>query len=191
MAGYIVYWPKEQVKKLQKAGDTGPISVVFGSVHSRMPTINSVKVGDIIFPVTLLDGVFCALARLPIEKMEPAYDYLVREVGNQCSALVPEGVDRDTYYNTPYAPHQYHQRPFNCCSERAAQGTQGSSIRPRPIAKESIPAMLFGPTKAKQKALILDKNGNPNVTSLMSTRRMNDETLAIFEALFAEEVLAT
>ncbi len=187
MAGYMVYWPKDQVKKLQKEGDTGPISVVFGSIHSRMPTINSVQVGDIIFPVTLMDGVFCALARLPVEKIEPAYDYLVREVGNQCGALVPDGIDHKTYYNTPYAPHKYHQLPFNCCSKRAAQGTRGSSIQLRPIPRESIPTMLFGPTKAKQKALILDKKGNPSVTSLTSTRRMSDETLEIFEALFLEE----
>ncbi len=47
--------------------------------------------------------------------------------------------------------------------------------------------MMFGPTKAKQKTLLLDKNGNPRVTSLTSTRRMSDETLEIFEELFQKE----
>ena len=53
MAGYMVYWPQDRVKELQKAGDEGPIKVVFGSVHARMPAITSVKVGDIVFPITL------------------------------------------------------------------------------------------------------------------------------------------
>ena len=54
MAGYIVYWPQDRVKELQKAGDTGPVKVVLGSVHARMPSIASVKVGDVIFPVTVI-----------------------------------------------------------------------------------------------------------------------------------------
>ena len=48
MAGYMVYWPGEQIRKLKKAKDTGPIRVVLGSVHSRMPSIASVKVGDVV-----------------------------------------------------------------------------------------------------------------------------------------------
>ena len=46
MAHYIVYWPQDWVQELKKAGDTGPIKVVFGSIHSRMPSIVSIKVGD-------------------------------------------------------------------------------------------------------------------------------------------------
>ena len=54
MAHYMVYWPQDQVEALKKAGDKGPIKVVLGSIHSRMPTIASVKVGDVVFPVTLM-----------------------------------------------------------------------------------------------------------------------------------------
>lgn len=43
MPGYMVYWPQDRVKELQKAGDTGPIKVVLGSIHSRMPTISPYK----------------------------------------------------------------------------------------------------------------------------------------------------
>ena len=46
MAHFMVYWPQDRVDELKKAGDTGPIKVVFGSIHSRMPTIASIKVGD-------------------------------------------------------------------------------------------------------------------------------------------------
>ena len=37
MIGYIVYWPQDRVKEIQKAGDAGPVKVVLGSIHSRMP----------------------------------------------------------------------------------------------------------------------------------------------------------
>ena len=53
MAHYMVYWPQDWVEELKKAGDKGPIKVIYGSIHSRMPTIASVKTGDVVFPVTL------------------------------------------------------------------------------------------------------------------------------------------
>lgn len=185
MAGYIVYWPKDQIQKLKKEKDEGPIEVVFGSDHSRMPTINSVKVGDIIFPVTLIDKVFYVVAKLPVEIIEPAYQYLIRELNNSCGALLPEEFDRRRYYDTPMPNHKCHQVPFNCCSQKAAQGSKGSTIALRPIPKDEIPKMMFGPTASKEKVLRLDKNGNPNVTSLTSARKMNSETLDIFEGLFS------
>ena len=55
MPGYIVYWPQDRVKALEKAGDTGPIRVVFGSIHARMPSIASVKEGDIVYHVALME----------------------------------------------------------------------------------------------------------------------------------------
>lgn len=186
MAGYIVYWPKNQMTNLKREKDSGPISVVYGSAHSRMPSINSVRVGDIVFPVTLLDGTFYAVARLPVEEIEPAYQYLIRELGNHCGALLPEDMDRSTYKDTPLKPHHCHQKPFSCCSQRAAQGTKGSSIRLRPFPKDTIPKMRFGPTESKMQTLALDKNENPAIRSLQATRRMSDETLAIFEELFIE-----
>ena len=99
MAGYIVYWPQDRVKELQKAGDTGPVKVVLGSIHSRMPTIVSVKVGDIVFPVTLIKKRLCVLARLPVERREPALNYLIRELGQAHGALLPEGTALENSIN--------------------------------------------------------------------------------------------
>lgn len=56
MAHYMVYWPQDQVEALKKAGDKGPIKVVLGSIHFRMPTIASVKVGG------------CGVSRYPDEE---------------------------------------------------------------------------------------------------------------------------
>jgi len=185
MAGYITYWPKEQIRQLKKEKDNGPVQVIFGSIHTKMPSIKSVKEGDVIYPVTVSDGTLCVAARLPVEKIEPAYEYLIRELGNRCSALIPEGMDWREYYTTPLKPHKCHQRPFNCCSETAAVGSHGSTIELRPIPKEKLPELLFGSTRSKQKPLLLDKNGSPKVVSLSSNvRKMSDETKALFDSLF-------
>lgn len=185
MAGFITYWPKEQIKNLKKEKDSGPIMVVFGSIHTKMPSIKSVKEGDVIYPVTVSGGTLCVAARLPVEKIEPAYEYLIRELGNRCGALIPEGMDWREYYDTPMKPHKCHQRPFNCCSETAAVGAHGSSIELRPISKEKLPQLLFGPTKAKQRPMLLDANGCPKVVSISSNvRKMSDETQELFDSLF-------
>ena len=172
---------------MKKEKDTGPIEVVFGSAHTRMPSIKSAKIGDVIYPVTLINNKMSVVARLPVENIEIAYDYLVRELGNQCGALVPDGLDRFMYYHTPLNPHKHHQRPFNCCSETAATSSQGSTIKLRPIPSELIESLRFGSKKGKEIPLRLDKNGNVSVVSVSSNaRRMSEETQAIFESLFID-----
>lgn len=186
MAGYITYWPQEQVKKLlrKRNGDIGPITVVFGSVHTKMPSIKSVKVGDTIYPVTIDHGDLCIMARLPVEQIEPAYQYLLREVGSLCGALVPKDAG---YYDIkmPMKVHKCHQEPFNCCSETAASSVHGSTIEMRRIPKEKLSSLLFGPTKSKEKPLLLDADGNPKVISISSRiRRMSNETQQLFDSYF-------
>lgn len=41
--------------------------------------------------MTLAEGTLCVMARLPIEKIESAFDYLIRETGQIYGALVPDG----------------------------------------------------------------------------------------------------
>jgi len=202
------------VETLKKAGDTGPIKVVYGSIHSRMPTIVSVKVGDVVFPVTLIKKKLYVMARLPVTHREPAFDYCMRELGTQHGALIPEGIIMEhpgkenpyywswncKHYDSREAvpegtriiplseqvekPHLEHQNPFNCCSKWAVWGEEGSSIEPRPLPDESIPLLCFGYPKSKEKALKLDKHGNVMSMSLTATRRMSNETAEIFEELF-------
>ena len=230
MAAYMTYWPGEQLRALKKAGDTGPIRVVLGSIHSKMPSIESVKVGDIIYPVSIIKGTLCVLARLPVEKKESAFDYLIRETGRRHAALIPSGVacwedsfrkdrfyyiihDRveipgqpgkyrdSNFYDSPAdlppgyrivdatqepPPHALHQEPFNCCSKTAVSGTGGSTIEPRPIPRELLPELRFGWPKSKQKGLRFTPKGDVLVTCVTSTRRLSDETFAVFESLFSE-----
>ena len=184
MAGYITYWPKEQIRNLEREKDEGPITVIFGSIHTKMPSIKSIKVGDVIYPVTLVNNSLYIVGRMPVEQIETAYEYLVRELG----ALTPEGVDRKEYYDTPILPHKCHQKPFNCCSETAAQSEHGSTIKLRPIPMDKIKELRFGATKSKQKPLRMDKNGNPSIISVSScVRKMSDETKMIFDSVFEED----
>lgn len=196
MAGFMAYWSKEHIKNLEKAGDHGELSVIFGSHHTKMPSISSVKVGDVIYPVTLLEGAFIVMAKLPVEKVEKAFDYLVRETGQIHSALVPDGYALEHEYNaggTYYLtnknhyknksdipegtvllipkemeakPHKFHQEPQTCCAAVAASGIHGSVIRARPLPLEVLSELRFGPNQNKEKPLKLDKNGVPIVVSL-------------------------
>lgn len=218
MSGFIVYWPQEQIRKLKKAKDSGPIQVVLGSVHTKMPSVAKVKIGDIIYPVTLENGTLYVMARLPVEKVESAFDYLLRETGDRQAALIPKDtayeciayrgddpsfltadgsrcnhiedlppeITRIEYLADRKAiPYSCHQDPFNCCSETATSGINGSSIEPRPIPKEKIPELLFGPTKAKQKPLKVNAKGELTTLSLSGfARKMSKETKEYFEALF-------
>ncbi len=192
---------------MKKAGDKGPIKVVFGSLHARMPTIVSVKVGDVVFPVTLMKKKLYVMARLPVTHRERAFDYCMRELGCEHGALTPEGIavewpggfyamagkDYSCIEDVPEGvqivrqaekPHAKHQEPFNCCSQWAVWGEEGSSIAPRPLPDEVIPHLRFGYPKSKEKALRLDKNGAVLSMSLTATRRMSEETAKIFDGLF-------
>ena len=92
MSGYIAFWSKDYVKQIEKHKDNGSFCVVYGSQHTKMPSISALKIGDIIYPVAIKNKTLCVMARLPIEKIEPAYDYLIRETGFHYSSLIPEGI---------------------------------------------------------------------------------------------------
>lgn len=215
MAGYMVCWPQDRWRQIQKAGDTGPIRVIYGSIHARMPTIASIKVGDVVFVVTYMQKHLYAVARLPVTHREPAFDYTMRELGTRHSALIPEGIVEETldhrgeryywswdckHYNSLEAvpegariiflseqvekPHLEHQNPFNCCSQWAVWGEEGSSIEPRQLPDEVLPDLRFGYPKSKEKPLKFTANGSVLSSSLTATRRMSEETLEIFESLF-------
>lgn len=194
--------------------------MVLGSIHTRMPSIASVKVGDVVYPVTLEKGVLYVMARLPVERTEPAFDYLLRETGDRQAALIPEHTAYEEgwknggtificnhgkgYYEcaeelppeiqriewiadrTP-RPYLCHQAPFTCCSKTAASGGHGSSIHPRPLPKELLPTLRFGPSEARQKPLKFNSRGELTVVSLAGfVRKMSEETRKIFDALFEE-----
>lgn len=229
MAGYVTFWSKEHVRALERAKDAGPLTVVYGGPHTKMPSIAAVRPGDVIYPVSIQNGTLCAMARLEVEKIEPALDYLMREVGRPAGAIVPKGMALErtgtggenlldggalnfsrsvfalsdgtwldksedlpgdlikVYTRAHYIdrPHKRHQEPQTCCAELAASG-RGSSIGPRPLPAEAVPALRFGPSKSREKPLKLNKDGVPTPASLSGfVRKMSLETQTLFEELFA------
>ncbi len=187
MDGYTVFWAKDRVEELKKAGDAGPIRVVYGGRHLREPSLVKVKVGDVIFPVALANGKLAVMARLPVDRVEPAFEYQLRETGLVRGAIVPKGVRPRTNESNqaPTCSFAPHQKPITCCSESAASGN-GSSIEPRIMPDEFVPRLLFGPSDDSLKSLRFDKNGKLSVVSFSGyVRRMSPETLEIFESLFA------
>ena len=94
MAGYITFWSKEHIKELQKAKDIGPLSVIYGSHHSKncLPSSDLKWKGSVLYPVALLQGTLCVMARMPVEKIVNAFTYLVTNTGNTYGALIPKDV---------------------------------------------------------------------------------------------------
>lgn len=209
MAGFITFWSKEYIKGLEKAKDNAPWSVIFGSQHSKMPSISSIHVGDTVYPVALLQGTLCVMAKMPVERVEVAFDYLMRETGRRHSALVPDGfameIERSIggmFYQTSHGcvddppegvqilrendlknrPHKFHQEPQMCCAKLAASGAHGTLIYPRPLPLECLPELRFGPTQKKEMPLKLNNKGVPTAMSLSSTRRMSEATQEQFAA---------
>lgn len=205
MAGFMTYWSKDYIKRLKKAEDNGALSVIFGSHHTSMPSISSVNVGDVIYPVTLAEGTLCVMGKLPVEKIEVAFDYLMRETGQIHSALVPDGfaleheytaggifymtnvgkyenrddLPKDTKILIPKElkekSHKYHQEPQSCCAAFAALGTHGSIITVRSLPLEVLPELRFGPAKSEKKPLKFDKNGIPIISTLSGFLRCMSE----------------
>ena len=214
MSGYMVYWSKDYVKELKAAGDSGPIKVIYGGPHSTMPSIESVEVGDIIYPVTIANNTLCVLARLPVEKKEIAFHYILRETGKIHQAIQPDGYAEEVInqngnsfffcgghaYNSVKAlpentkvillsdlkelPHKYHQKPKTCCAELAAYGENGSTIELRSLPLDVLPSLRFGKTSKQLKPLILNSKGLPTTMSLSNVRRMSEETQKIFASRF-------
>lgn len=182
MSGYIVYWSKDFISELNRHNDTGPLCVIFGGRHKSMPSISKVRTGDVIFPVTLSGGQLKVMARLPVENIENASEYLIRETGCGISIPIPDRL-AEFIQQAERINCKFHQRP-QTCADLAASGTKGSLIKERAIPCEIISLLCFG-AKGREVPLKLDKNGAPLLISLSgSVRRMSNDTLEVFEKLF-------
>ena len=196
MSGYITFWSKDYVKQLNKKGDTGPFKVIYGSQHTKMPSISSLRVGDVVYAVSLQQGTLCLMATLQIDKIEPAFDYMMREMGHPYSSLLPKGIavkkqgphgefvifaGGSGYLDKVELPDDIHTTFVEedliptphlfhqepiTCCAEQAASGVGSTIAARPIPLEIVPTLLFGKTKSTQKPLKLDKNGCPTSISL-------------------------
>lgn len=214
MEHYTVYWPLDVIDVLKSTGDQGPIKVVYGSIHSRMPSIASVKEGDIVYPVNIFQKHLYVMARLPVEHKECAFDYLLRELGQQHGALIPDGYALECQdiagkiyywtnecksYDTPEdVPKGIQIISLDQQVEKSHQEHQVPFNCCSEYAAWGTKGSLIGPRlfptelipelrfgpKGKERPLILQEDGSILPQSLKVTRRMTKETAKIFEELF-------
>ena len=91
MAAYVIFWEREYAEELKEHNDRGPIKVIYGSKFVVMPDLSRVNIGDIIYAVTLSGNKLCVMARLPVEKIENAFEYMYREFNCVDRTDIPEG----------------------------------------------------------------------------------------------------
>lgn len=46
MSGYMTFWSSDHIKNIKKAGDEGPIQVLYGGYHSKESSLHKIKAGD-------------------------------------------------------------------------------------------------------------------------------------------------
>ena len=44
MSGYMTFWSKEHIRDMKKAGDIGPLTVIYGGRHSKEPSLKKMAV---------------------------------------------------------------------------------------------------------------------------------------------------
>lgn len=214
MEHYTVYWPADVINSLKLAEDQGPIKVIYGSIHSRMPSIASIKEGDIVYPINISQKQLYVMARLPVAHKECAFNYLLRELGQQHGALIPDGLALEcqdiagkTYYwtnecksyDTPVdVPKGMQIISLDQQIEKPHQEHQVPfnccseyavwGTMGTSINPRLLPAELIPELrfgpKGKERPLILQEDGSILPQSLKVTRRMTKATAKIFEELF-------
>src|SRR5262245_28666099 len=75
---FTVLWTKERCRWLQRVGDRGPLTVVFGGPHLSQPSIAHVRPGDTLFPILVADRTLYVTASLTVREVVPA-DLFVRD----------------------------------------------------------------------------------------------------------------
>jgi hypothetical protein len=63
---YVTSWTQGYCKHLQTADDRGPLSVMFGSPHTSLPSVAHLKPGDRVYPVMVSAGSLFVVSRMRI-----------------------------------------------------------------------------------------------------------------------------
>ena len=99
LSGYIIYWSKEFIDKLNKHSKHEKMSVVYSGYSLKLPSLKKIKVGDTVYAVTIDKNELCVMGKLTIEKIETAFDYLMRETGKPHDCVFPDNYAvKNTYH---------------------------------------------------------------------------------------------
>ncbi len=183
---FVVLWTLERCRWLQRVRDHGPLEVIFGGPHRSLPTIESVTIGDAIYPVCVIDGTIHVIARMHVSSLVPPEEYVAVHFG---FTRLP-GQMWDVLYQElkRSGPDFGHRFPTTCC-DRAATSVNGSDIRfDRPISAHQMQTLTFGPKPGREKPLKGLTSGRlRSVFSLQGhVRRLSAPSAAVFEACVGE-----
>lgn len=179
---YFTLWPNEWCKRLIKAGDYGPLQVLYGGPHASLPSLSKVKTGDTVYPVAVKDGVLYILGCLHVKHLTEAENYLTAH----------RIIKLDYMWDTS-APQLLQQQPAlghrvpRTCVDDAATG-EGTRIRfDFRVPTELVQRLQFGPKIGQEKSLIISADGKVAAISLQGHyRRLSAESAQIIAGLMQQ-----
>jgi hypothetical protein len=155
MNSYFVLWPNDWCKLLTQANDAGPLQVIYGGPHISVPSLGEVKVGDIIYPITIKSGQLFIIGRMQVERITQASVYLQEQninrlASNLWDTSAPELIKQQ--------PELGHRIPRSCIDD-AATGS-GTHFRfDFQVPTEKISSLQFGPKPGQEKSLSINQEG--------------------------------
>lgn len=182
---FTTLWTKERRRRLEREGDRGPIEVIFGGPHISQPNLDSVKIGDVIYPVLVDEGRLIVAARLEIEARMDPRDFVRSRLGFDA----PQTAMWDELYAEVHHSHPAfgHRFPTTCC-EVAAAGSRGSDIRfDRSLPGKLLGQIRLGPRPGREAPLRNVEGGflKNHLGFHGHVRRLSAASAVEFEALFA------
>ena len=155
MNSYFILWPSDWCKLLAQANDAGPLQVIYGGPHISVPALGKVKVGDIIYPITVKSGQLFIIGRMQVERITQAEVYLQEQNINR---LANNLWDTSAPKLIKQQPELGHRIPRSCIDD-AATGS-GTHFRfDFQVPTETISSLQFGPKPGQEKSLSVTQEG--------------------------------
>lgn len=181
---FVTLWTVERCRWLERAGDQGPLEVVFGGPHISLPSLKSIRVGDAIYPVLIGGGCLNVVARLNVEELMAPEDFVQARLGIvRKETMMWDQLFAELKRSHPTIGHRF---PTTCC-DLAATGKHGSDIRfDRPLPPGALDKIKLGPKAGRELPLKGIEDGRmKNSFSLQGhVRRLSADSAAIFQEIF-------
>lgn len=180
MNAYLILWPNEWCKLLEKANEKGPLKVIYGGEHMSVPPLTKVTIGDKIYPIRILNGCMYILGCMQVDSIVDANNYLMQQ---DITTINEELWDTASSKLLKLRPKLGHQIPRNCV-EDAALGIKGTKIRfDFSFPSEFLDCLKLGPSVGEEKGLKL-KNGKVSHVNLQGHfRRLSENSAQLIENL--------
>jgi len=183
---FVVLWTLERCKWLQRVKDVGPLEVVFGGPHTSQPSVESVRPGDTIYPIAVMDGTLHLIGRVLVASLMPPSQFVRERLG--LSVAANEMWDTRFQELKRSHPEIGHRFPMTC-AEVAAVG-EGTSIRlDRILPGSDLAALRLGPKPGREQPIRGVEEGRlkNNFSFQGHVRRLSPESATIFARQFEND----